>query len=336
MTTCRRHQTDKGPPEISYTIRYPEYKLKGKEWVIRQTGIYHQYDTATHQSVWLLFNPNDQSQVQARAEESLRESQLEVEADPLWIHRLLFATYLPGWRHYLLSLESQLLPIKGLVETAFINETLRAGYDNLLALNTLQNRFLQIPTILASATEAIDGLGGTLPEISPGSAVSQELKNFRRQCATYSRNASHQQHRAEVTSRLLADTLSFREQVMTREQNKNIFQLNKSGVFLTSLGLIYLPSSFVSTFFGMNFFDLDQVNNRIVGTSMIWIFVVSSIILTAVTFLFYYGLLYRDGSFSRNLVPKVQIPQDWTFQTLKRQLTFTGGTETELEESRSQ
>jgi hypothetical protein len=75
------------------------------------------------------------------------------------------------------------------------------------------------------------------------------------------------------------------------------------------------------TIFGMNFFDMDTVSNRIVGTPMIWIFFVSSIALTAVTFLLYYWLLRRDGTALRGLAPKVQISPNWSVGELRRRLT---------------
>lgn len=48
----------------------------------------------------------------------------------------------------------------------------------------------------------------------------------------------------------------------------------------------------------MNFFDLDDDNNRIVSTSMIWIYIVASVILTAATFIIYHVLL-EGGPFGK-------------------------------------
>lgn len=69
----------------------------------------------------------------------------------------------------------------------------------------------------------------------------------------------------------------------------------------------------------MNFFAMDQVDSRIVGTSMIWIFVISAVAMTAFTFLFYYWLLHRDGFVFRRLVPKVRLVPDWTIQASRWQ-----------------
>lgn len=79
----------------------------------------------------------------------------------------------------------------------------------------------------------------------------------------------------------------------------------------------------------MNFFDMDQANNRIVGTPMIWIFFVSSIALTGVTFLLYYWLLSRDGAALRGLAPKIRSSPTWTIEGVRRR--FTGGSNAGIE-----
>jgi len=71
----------------------------------------------------------------------------------------------------------------------------------------------------------------------------------------------------------------------------------------------------------MNFFDYDAEGNAIVGTSMVWIYVVSSVMLTAVTFLFYYLLLHQDSGVFRALAPKVRAGPDWALKNLTRRLT---------------
>lgn len=71
----------------------------------------------------------------------------------------------------------------------------------------------------------------------------------------------------------------------------------------------------------MNFFAMDEEKSRMVGTSMIWIFVVSTFFLTALTFLFYYWLLQHDGVLFQRLAPKV--PLSTNIKTLARKLTKT-------------
>jgi hypothetical protein len=55
---------------------------------------------------------------------------------------------------------------------------------------------------------------------------------------------------------------------------------------------------------------------------MIWIYVAASVVLTAVTFIFYYWLLQRDDGLFRHLVPKVRFAGD--LRSLVRRFTRTG------------
>ncbi|KAJ5839581.1 Mg2+ transporter protein CorA-like/Zinc transport protein ZntB [Penicillium rubens] len=314
--------------EISYTVRYPEYKPQEDKWVIRQTGIYHRYDKTSSQSLFVLFKPTPQSKAHSQAESLLRNLCPEVESDLFWLHRVLFATYFPTWRKYIAVQEQRFLPLGRSAIATFISGPLGLGHDSLITLTALQTRFLEVPAILASATGILDEL---CTVISSQSVISKNygihsFQNHRGECIANSHNASHLQQRAQVISKLLADTLLFRDQVMAKEQNTNMLQLNKSAVFITLLTLLYLPSSFVGTIFGMNFFDLDQANNRIVGTPMIWIFFASSIALTAGTFLLYYWLLRRDGETLRGIAPS---SQTWSIGGLRRR--FTAGSNASIE-----
>lgn len=74
----------------------------------------------------------------------------------------------------------------------------------------------------------------------------------------------------------------------------------------------------------MNFFDLDKENDKIVGTSMIWIYVLCSTALTAGTFLIYQLLLDRTmlGQF-RHKIPRLHVKK----LRRKRAATKSFGTE---------
>ncbi|KAK5653980.1 hypothetical protein OQA88_7656 [Cercophora sp. LCS_1] len=308
--------------EISYTIKYPEYKPDEDEWVIRQSGVWHRYNGKTGQSTYVLFSPTPKSKAHQMALEWLKSGQ-RPESEPFWLHRVLFSVYFPGWRTYIGDQERQFLPIANTTFATFIDEPLRLGYNNLSALVGLKTRFLQVPTMLQAASETLSelcSLLGMMSEVAATHPGTLELKNHLRRSKGYSQTATYLRQRTQTTARLLSDTLSFRDQVVAKEQNGNMLQLNKSAVFITTLTLLYLPASFVASFFGMNFFDFDEEGGTMVGTGMVWIYVVSSVILTAVTFLFYYWLLHRDGAVFRRLAPKVRASQDWK-KTLARRLT---------------
>ncbi|KAF6822268.1 hypothetical protein CPLU01_12128 [Colletotrichum plurivorum] len=298
--------------EMAYSIRYPEYKPFEREWVIRQTGVYHKFNTESSQNLFILFNPTPDSKAHQRAEDWITTYGQDSPEDIFWLHRVLFQTYLPAWRLYSSYLEELFIPIADNAVATFIQELSNTEYNHLTELAYLENRFLQIPTILTASQDVLEELSslcnGQLHGLNDEAvestrASSFQFRQYRRRCEAYSRVAVYLQQRAQKTNELLAITLSFREQLDAKSQNDNMLRLNKSAVFITTLTLLYLPPSFVATFFGMNFFDLDKDNDQIVGTSMIWIYALCSTVLTAGTFLIYHLLL--DGTILAQLQAKV-------------------------------
>ncbi|KAJ5899209.1 Mg2+ transporter protein CorA-like/Zinc transport protein ZntB [Penicillium taxi] len=332
---------------MSYTLRYPECKDANKsKWVIRQSGVYHRYNTKTFQSLFILFSPTPNSRAHCEAREWLQNFETKIGTDHFWLHRLLFSIYFPEWRGYIVSLERRFLDPANEAFATFINESLNLGYDALSSLKRTEGRFLQIPTMLEAAKDALDELDSLLssmPHLESSHTSCEAFKNQRRRCVSYSRTASQLQQRVQSVAGLLADTLLLRDQILTKEQNQQIFQLNKSAFILTAFTLFYLPSSFLATIFGMNFFGMDKDNNRIVATPMIWIFFLSATLLTVVTFLMYYWLRRSEGSVIFKLIKssegflqalrsstkrgeKCQHSEGVWFQAFKRPLRrFTGG-----------
>ncbi|KXJ91908.1 hypothetical protein Micbo1qcDRAFT_161950 [Microdochium bolleyi] len=311
--------------EYAYTVRYPEYKQSDGKWAIRQSGVCHAYNAQTSQNVFVLISPVPNSRFQENAENYLTTQKGQASDAAKRLHELLFSTYYPSWREYIASEELTFLPISGTTFSTYIDQPLRLGYDQLSVLVSLHNRFLQMPAMLAHGAEILEELQSSFSEASHarnGNNTTQSLANFRnlrRHCFANSRNADYLQRRIHATAELLSDTLSFRDQVVAKEQNGTMLQLNKSAVFITMLTLLYLPASFVASFFGMNFFDYDEASGGMVGSSMIWIFVVATLGLMAVTFGSYYLLLKHDGQFFSKLAPTVHV-RDW--RQLKRRFSL--------------
>ena len=141
----------------------------------------------------------------------------------------------------------------GTTFTTYIEKELRIGYDNLNTLVSLQNRFLQVPAILNHAIDTLKELYVLLDEHPQLRMLPLEtrqltiqLRNQYSNCRAYSRTALYLQQRTQATATLMSDTLSFRDQVVAKEQNGTMLQLNKSAVFITMLTLFYLPASFVA------------------------------------------------------------------------------------------
>jgi len=203
----------------------------------------------------------------------------------------------------------------------FITEDVRVNHDTLGKVRSLESRFLPMKAILENFVDVLDELKDLSESLaadktlsaSDAKAAKRRLENCRKQCLAYSRSAEFLAHRSDNAARLLADTLDFRNQFVAQEQNLKILILTRSAVFITVLTLIYLPWTFVSGLFGMNFFVFDTTTHRIAVTPQIWIYVVSSASLTLITLALYYGVANRFTG--RDLVPK--IPR----MTLRRRYT---------------
>ena len=111
----------------------------------------------------------------------------------------------------------------------------------------MENKFLKAVTLVTTTQDLLGELVVFLDTERPQADTSnilRQLQNHRRRCTAYSTAARHLKDRAQTTAQLLADTLSFRDQVISKEQNSNMLQLNRSAVFITILTLIYVPASF--------------------------------------------------------------------------------------------
>jgi Mg2+ and Co2+ transporter CorA len=108
----------------------------------------------------------------------------------------------------------------------------------------LENRFGQIIVILSSFEEVLDGIGSWIQ--SEDSFFSAEFRQHQARCKTYSRIAQHLQHRSRAVAQLISETLSLKDQIIAKEQNQSMIQLNKSAIIITVVTLIYLPPSFLT------------------------------------------------------------------------------------------
>uniref|UniRef100_A0A4E9DYZ5 Uncharacterized protein n=1 Tax=Gibberella zeae TaxID=5518 RepID=A0A4E9DYZ5_GIBZA len=297
--------------EVVYSIRYPELKSNPDNWVIRHTGIYQKFITEACQSLIIIFNPLPDSKFNQNAKDWIFKNPKTAKSHRFWIHEHLFHTYLSQWRCYNAYLERTLIPIANDGISSFIEDLTEADYEHLPSLAYLESRLLEIPVLISASDDVLVGLCSLCQDrrYNTGTrargiarASQSQFEQFRRNCAAYTRVSYCLQRRAEKITQLLTNTLSFREQFNAKAQNETMLRLNRSAIFITTLTLLYLPPSFVATFFGMNFFNVDEDTNQTTVTPMIWIFVLCSIILTVGTFVYYRFLL--DRNLFRNMGPR--------------------------------
>ncbi|PFH57341.1 hypothetical protein XA68_15197 [Ophiocordyceps unilateralis] len=230
------------------------------------------------------------------------------DSSPLSLHEIFFGAYIANWRPYIAFYERKFLRKANSISATYIEQPLSVKYEDLSFIYSLENRFPAATSMLTAAQQALAGAAAMLRLQHPAEsldAVQNVFENHGLRCAAYARAADHLRQRSQTTAQLLATTLSQRDQVIAKEQNRNMLLLNKSAVFVTALTLVYAPASFIATFFGMNFFAMDQGNSRIVATPMIWIYLVATLGLTMATVAFYYLLVRYDEILFRLLAPRV-------------------------------
>lgn len=114
--TQRKVPSNRLATEIAYIFKYAFQKTTEDEatsWVIRQTGVYQQYNRSTNASTWIFLHPTRDCRFQQRLNNALTSpSQYEkLQQHPLLLHNILFTTYFPNWRDYLAYCQSRVLPI---------------------------------------------------------------------------------------------------------------------------------------------------------------------------------------------------------------------------------
>lgn len=99
-------------PEITYNLRYATKngRQHGDPWSIRQSGVYHKFNTKTHTSVWILLQPS-RGVYNAISPSTLHLNQLSVPAaqsNTLLLHLRIFLDSEREWRGYTNSLTDRL------------------------------------------------------------------------------------------------------------------------------------------------------------------------------------------------------------------------------------
>ncbi|KAF7537675.1 hypothetical protein G7054_g3540 [Neopestalotiopsis clavispora] len=228
-----------------------EFKPDNQMWAIRQTGLYHQIDMQTNKSLSILFSPTPHSLAHQKVEEAFNRCKQDndVFTNPLWIHDLLFTTYSSAWREYIIHLEYELMPIVNTTFSTYIEEPLHIGYNSLNELLNLDSRLFQISTLCAHGEDTIKRLlsifePGVWDAMTP--AMTTQLVNCCGQTQNFSRTALCLQRKAQNTCVLLTNSVSYRDQIVGKEQSKSMLHLSKSAMFITTMGLFYLPPSFIA------------------------------------------------------------------------------------------
>lgn len=97
--------------EIQYRVSYVEETAGhgGREWAIRQMGVYHRHVPGGSGNIWILLHPKQKSIVQTRLEDCALEWDERKGSFDDWelTHILVLSSYFDDWRWYLKSLSAE-------------------------------------------------------------------------------------------------------------------------------------------------------------------------------------------------------------------------------------
>ncbi|OAL46041.1 hypothetical protein IQ07DRAFT_647681 [Pyrenochaeta sp. DS3sAY3a] len=285
-------------------------------WSIRQLGLYHQCDSASGNDTFIILNPTMSFQ------QRLKNAQLKTGTTPTWqdIHNLALSHCTWQWRWYVTYWEAKL---NELISKAHVSRVegrdrhekmpvLTIEYSDFQDVQVIHDRMNAAKYILGSNTsicaEAEDALVGSsdldlflgelklqasrvdnlLERARSGSSLMQDIISFRGldSLRTSSENSNEMARLADIDSKNMVK--------LTTKSQRDASTLKK----VTWLTSIYLPASFVSQFLSMGYLT---VNSKASPASLnfaseMWIFVVLTVILLAITF---GGWLYLDNARER-------------------------------------
>ncbi|KAF7502289.1 hypothetical protein GJ744_006168 [Endocarpon pusillum] len=144
------------------------------------------------------------------------------------------------------------------------------------------------------------------------------LETFSTLLEGYNESLKVLQNRVQNTVELIAYALDTKKQDAAAKLNEHIAGLttetmddNATVKLITVFSLIYLPGSFVGTFYGMNFFGYNNKTRRIEIGENFWIYVVTWVGLTLITMIFYRLFRMRHETRKRKTHRLPLMPTKW-------------------------
>ncbi|KAF8859385.1 hypothetical protein BDZ45DRAFT_361920 [Acephala macrosclerotiorum] len=294
-----------GSYEIQYRVSYVEETVGhgGKEWAIRQMGVYHRHVPGRSGNIWILLHPKPGSTAQTRLENCAVEWDERKGSFDDWelTHILVLSSYFDDWRWYLKSLSAEAGRIASIAlsydfSTAQNHER---GTDILQELHSLLNKIMPISPRLRSTLGTISSLRtlyGTLRRENlytehHSVQILDELKTYEIHTEGHLASVALLEKKVQETVSLLAVALNLKNQSTTLSINHNILSLTKDTVddsvtvrVVGIVTLIYLPATFVTSLLGMNLFSFQTSQGSGFQISkQFWIFFLITIPLTVIT-----------------------------------------------------
>ncbi|KAE9378266.1 hypothetical protein N431DRAFT_461799 [Stipitochalara longipes BDJ] len=285
--------------ELAYVLKYPECKKKAasgtESWVIRQLGVYQQYDKSTSRSLWIFLHCRPNSVAQERLTIALNNpcAVKSLQHYPIVLHLFLSSCYLNNWRSYMTYYDMELLKKSNAALGARLEDLPRVSYDTITNLRFLENKLATLPAIFSSLNLLFSTLETTMSSsLSLGSPYKTQLALYSSMIHSYHSNVSVLLRRCSSLSEFIVESTSHTQNGLIVRMAEASVKDSASIKVITIVTLAYLPASFVATFFGMQFFEL--------SLPRLWIFFSLAAVLTIVTLGLWWWSLSQQGKSNKS------------------------------------
>ncbi|KAL4888298.1 hypothetical protein BDV59DRAFT_211209 [Aspergillus ambiguus] len=312
-------QRNSGAYDMHYLFTYAEDDNKGGAvaWKIRQVCVFQRYDPSESGNLWILLHARPQSKIQRQIEYTLSTTPTALLGSWSSMHLLVLSTYLGGWRWCIRNIGDEIEKTVDIVLYLDPSDprtgNQEGGRFQLLKKQYLDDRLVPLTARLGTALTTLRQLGRLNSSFhSRGFSSDEEFQSLAGDLMRYINTLEGHLESVKVLERkvrsiadLLAVVLTVENQAVSIGINNKMLGVNNELVKLTSkslddnatvrtitlLTLIYLPASFVATFFGMNFFDYG--GGEFEMSHRLWIFFAVAIPLTIFTVGSWYWLSRR-------------------------------------------
>ncbi|KAF3904531.1 hypothetical protein ABW21_db0200956 [Orbilia brochopaga] len=274
--------------EICYNLRYFERNGRdsGNGWSLRQTGVYHKYNSVKGKSIWIFLRPSER--MTGMLEDTLRndcaKSSIDTKAVLIY-HASFISSALYCWKDYLSCLEEKLLAAEEIGSFSDVDRKNDDDYPlqflTCQELEQLRCKLLRVDSLLDSIVNIIHGLQlhndkvicKTPTDPSETERLVSAMDGYLSEITYHKSRVCSLLQRCTGTGRLLSSILEHRSLQLVREatessqrtlqamkrlayeqeQENRISQRSAvTGKALTVMATLYLPVSLIASVFSSN------------------------------------------------------------------------------------
>ncbi|KAG6360991.1 hypothetical protein INS49_009210 [Diaporthe citri] len=311
---CKRSN---GTYTLSYKLNFVELNNRNvsERWSSRHLGVYHQHEADF--DLYVLVHCSRSSALYSRftptstGPHGQHDQLQDIVQNQGSLHDLVLQTYVRNWRPYLSSSGNELSKMSNQAMVAQVTEAGTQSYVWLRRLRSLRDRVDLASGHCMSNLAVIESIRRS-QQTNVENRDAQKLSAAQKTIESCVKNSQLLKDRIDNTIELISCTLTIHSheeaaklvheiKVLTEETSsvtKKLTQIAENSAHsgeiirvITIVSAIYLPGSFATSVFGMNFFDFVEGKRRIAVAKDIYIFVafwIGLTVLTAATFFWAY------------------------------------------------